>query len=614
MGRYICEIKITVLGPLLTAAAGGGGYGLDKAFHRDAQGHLVIPASHIKGKVRMALEELEPHFPAGGSRPEIVRWFGVGSDGGDFRYAPARGLLTFSDLSCETAGSEAKRTRVTIHPETRTALDKQLRELEEPYASGMRGVWKGTVTFYAEDAEKAQATANAIQVGLRWLTTLGGEKGVGYGRIVAASVSRPELEAVAHLPPLQLADSDSLHLRITPLTPVLVGEGKNRRTNYIESKHEFAGGVIKGALATCLNQAYGVEPVYRALDEATIVDYPKLAALAALVKHFSVIRITHAFPVQRGRPRPVRKPISTVQQGETEWDTALTDDAIPLPNGQAPSYFVDWKAGESYWGAAVPEMIYETRVEIEDDTQRALEGQLFTYAFCCPQDEEGNDLEWICNVSFAGVDSEERAVVKRQFGMAVQQHLRHLGKLGRAIQVSIVDEAAPNAQRERPSGQDEIVLITLQSDALMLEAAQVGLLAPGEDLSELYRAFWAEIAREDGLPPCLELVDFYAHQGFRGGYLYHRYLGAGEQVTGSGRYRPYYLTRAGSVFKLRVRDQERAAQLLMRWRKRGLPWPAWAMQEFGQAGRRLWENCPFVPENGYGEIAVNLAWHWDGRI
>ena len=52
----------------------------------------------------------------------------------------------------------------------------------------------------------------------------------------------------------------------------------------------------------------------------------------------------------------------------------------------------------------------------------------------------------------------------------------------------------------------------------------------------------------------------------------------------------------------------------LRWMSGGLPLPKWALAEYGQYNRALWENCPFVPENGYGEIAVNLAWHWDNPI
>lgn len=609
MGRYICKISMTMLGPILSAAAGGGAYGLDKAFSRDWQGHLAIPASHIKGKLRMALDELKAHFPPNRMVPTLDEWFGVGGDDSDFSYAPARGELTFSDLTCEMQAVDEQRARVRIHPETGTALDKHLRELEDAFPSGHQVVWSGAVTFYAKDDAAAQAIADTLRVGLRWLTTLGGEKGSGYGRILTTKVSKAELEIVTEPP--QLSDSDALHLRITPLEPVLVGDSKNRRTNFIESKHEFAGGVIKGALATCLNQAYGIEPVYRAIDGAYAQDF---AGLAALVQHFAQIRITHALPTYRGKPRPMRRPLSTVQQEDEYWDTALADEAFPLTKGQAPSYFVDWKGGESYFGAAVPVMIYETRVGIDDLTQRAQEGQLFTYAFCCPCDEDESDIEWVCNVSFAGVPEAERMAVKQQFAAAVQQHLRHLGKLGRAIQVTVGDDEAPRATSLRSLIEDEMALVTLQSDAIMLAAEQVGQLGIGRDLGELYGAFWAEVSGENGVAPCLELMDFYAHQDFRGGYLYHRYLGASERAAGNSRYRPYYLTRAGSVFKLRVRDRTQAEPLLARWCKQGLPLPGWAKAVYGQQGQALWANCPFVPENGYGEIAVNLAWHWDKQI
>lgn len=79
--RYDLPLTLTILGPLLTAATGAGTYGYDKAFHRDYQGNLVIPASHLKGKLRMALKELAPFFgPA--TLLDLSDWFGVGSDEG----------------------------------------------------------------------------------------------------------------------------------------------------------------------------------------------------------------------------------------------------------------------------------------------------------------------------------------------------------------------------------------------------------------------------------------------------------------------------------------------------------------------------------------------------
>jgi hypothetical protein len=28
-------------------------------------------------------------------------------------------------------------------------------------------------------------------------------------------------------------------------------------------------------------------------------------------------------------------------------------------------------------------------------------------------------------------------------------------------------------------------------------------------------------------------------------------------------------------------------------------------------GKPIWKFCPFVPENGYSEVAVNLKWHFE---
>jgi len=58
--QYTCTINLIVLGPFLTAATGPERYGVDKSAHRDHMGRLVIPASHIKGKLRSSLEELDP--------------------------------------------------------------------------------------------------------------------------------------------------------------------------------------------------------------------------------------------------------------------------------------------------------------------------------------------------------------------------------------------------------------------------------------------------------------------------------------------------------------------------------------------------------------------------
>lgn len=606
---YSLEVTLTVLGPFLTATTGGGGYGVHKAFHRAHNGDLVVPASHIKGKVRWALEELAPYFDAD-VRPPLDQWFGAVSANNE--YTPIPGMLHFSDMKCRSEKQAVTRTRVVIHPIAGTSAENLLREIEDPYASGSKIECVGTVSYYASELTVAKQIAATLNVGLKWLANLGAEKGVGYGRLAAVRISEPIIQVTSPTDTVNFDSGTSLHLRITPLEPLLIGGVKSRRTNLVQAQREILGGVIKGALAAALNRTYGIEPVHRKMDASSVSDFPDYPTLVA---HYAQICVSHALPVYVGQPRPIRIPISTVKHAGKLWDTALSPESFPISQGQAPQYFIDWKDKDTYFGIAQPSEIFVTRSEVDNVSQRTLEGQLFTYSFHCPNDEQGRAIEWVSNVDFSAItDTDVRTQVKKEFAQAVQRHLTHLGKLGRAVRIEVYDDKAPNAQPTKQLGEDGLAIITLQSDAIMLDPAQVHSLGVGEDLHALYADFWSDLCGNNPSAPCMELVDFYAHQCFYGGYLYHRYLGTIERDQAPNRYRPYYVTSAGSVFKLRVLDEQVATQLLARWQSRGIPLPQWARNEYGQYGTEIWESCPFVPENGYGEIVVNLEWHWTNRL
>ena len=61
------------------------------------------------------------------------------------------------------------------------------------------------------------------------------------------------------------------------------------------------------------------------------------------------------------------------------------------------------------------------------------------------------------------------------------------------------------------------------------------------------------------------------------------------------------------MFVFDVTDQTKADVKVDNWLKHGLPLPDWAENLYGNN----WQTCPFLPENGFGEIAVNLDVHWD---
>lgn len=607
--RYTCKINLIVLGPFLTAATGPDRYGVDKSAHRDHSDQLVIPASHLKGKLRSSLEELDPFFdPA--DRPDLKAFFGASSAAGSYEPLPA--AVHFSDLVSVNSATKGirthTRTRVTINHASQTAQQNMLRKIEDPFTSGTEICFTGKVTFNASDLGAATQLNKVLQLGLQWLATVGAENGVGFGRLKSVQVSAPTETAVSAI--LKFAGtSDALHLRITAHEPLLSGGIKSRHTNYVVSRQELSGGLLKGALATALNEAHGVIPLTRPLDSSYVADFP---GFETLVKHFSAIRVTHARPTLVGGPRPIRLPLSAVEDNESlVRDVALSNKRTPLVQGRhSPAYYGDAKNLDRYIGLAEPAELFVTRSEINDVSQRTAEGQLFTYQFYAPYTKEKQHIEWVCNVNFDAIsETAERKVALQQFAAAVQQHLHRLGKLGRAVTVAVSGGPAVPAAHNRALIEDGLVLVTLQSDTIMLDPEIVQSLPLGQDLHEAYAKYWHDISGG-----ALTLDDFFAHQGFEGGYLYHRYLGAAERSNRPNRYRPYYLTLAGSLFKLQVVNEESATAFLARWLAGGLPLPKWALAEYGQYNRALWKNCPFVPENGYGEIAVNLAWHWDKQI
>jgi hypothetical protein len=281
-------------------------------------------------------------------------------------------------------------------------------------------------------------------------------------------------------------------------------------------------------------------------------------------------------------------PLSTVKAGGNElYDQALNPDTDLLINKVAPTYFIDWKTPQEFIEAASPREIFFTRTEIEDTARRSQEQNLFTYSCLLPEDGEGRPVEWVCNVSFDAIeDNDIRRQVRDQFGRAAAQYLNRLGKLSHAVSVAIGPGATPPAEGSREEVRDELI-VTLQTDAIMLNPDDVRLLDVGEDLFALYAGYWEEISAEAGSAACLELIDFFAHQNFQGGYLYHRYLGAGERDHRPNQYYPYYLTGAGSVFRLRVLDERAAQWCVDRWLGRGLDLPAWAAQKYSQYDRAL---------------------------
>lgn len=605
MQRYTLHIKLTIMGPFLTAATSSETYGLDKSFHRSPGNLPEIPGSHIKGKLRMSLEELRT-VDGGKQFADLGGWFGQPS--AENSYEPSTGQLHFSSFTCEIPQAQKIRVRTAINPQTLIAEKHHLHTVEDLFSSGALIDWVGKISYYAENAQKAREISAVLYLGFKWLTNLGAEKGVGSGRLAKVWFSNPTPDNQPR--DAQQGDFQSLHIRIRPVEYLMIGGVKKPRTNFVASERVIPGSVIKGAIAAGLNEKFS-QPVNTPLSAMSGRLMPGYEMLA---ENFELIRVTHAFPTASGSGRPVHVPISTVQVSGKFYDRALSKDPTLLIDDRAPIYFIDWKKPWSFFGEVSPKEVFKTSTSIENKTRRSQEGQLFTYTHLCAVDEHDQEIEWICNVDFESIsDPVTRKQVIEQFADAAKSCLFHLGKLNQEVRVSIHSGQASPLEGSHGFIFDDLAIITLQSDSIMLDPQSVRKLKPGEDLFTLYSNYWQQISCMDNGGASFELIDFYAHQKFQGGYLYHRYLGAGERHQKPAHYYPYYLTCAGSVFILKPTQRLEAQGKLQHWRQNGLDLPKWAEKKYGQPDRKLWQNCPFVPQNGYGEIQVNLNWHWTHR-
>ena len=92
---------------------------------------------------------------------------------------------------------------------------------------------------------------------------------------------------------------------------------------------------------------------------------------------------------------------------------------------------------------------------------------------------------------------------------------------------------------------------------------------------------------------------------------------SGSRFQGGKPYLPWVLTAPGSVFVLKAQAgfEEAAQGRLAQWTTEGLPLPAWVETRYestpGAGDGGTWHRNPFIPENGFGEVHVNLASHWD---
>lgn len=615
---YILHVALWVRAPLITSGGGNALRGVDRMFNRNSREEIVLQGSHIKGKLREALDDLrEAKAPIGLTDNDINEWFGRWS--GDDSYDPNRGRLIFDDFSLEQAekrisegAAESAAIRVAIDRQTGTGKEHQLFVTEKQFPRGAMTVWKGSIRFWETDRKAAEKISAQLTLGLKWMNTLGGIKGSGYGRLEKVLT---RLETCKYVLPKNgvKAGAQRFRLLITLEEDLFIG-GVVNSTNYLESQKIIPGAVLKGSLARFLNEMCG-EKFTAPIDPGS----KAAAAFPNLAKYFWDIRFSHAFPAtMESETRPVAIPFSAVKDSEDNYhDVALLKEPALDHRGKAPEFRVDWKnpaALDNDFGWAKCRIVNKTRTAILKATRTAEANKLYTFQYISPYADSNKQngrpkIRWIANITLPE-KADNPAALADEFYRALHSGWERLGKRSSRFSFHLKESHAQAAVSQQGNmwNKDGEAIITLQTAALLLDAYEYSDL---NNLQHLYAECWRQ-ATEDSC----EQVRFFARQRFYGGYFG---MWSPYKLHARGNYYPYLLTEAGSVFVLKAKagEEDRAQKVLERLQARGLPLPKTLEKKLPEAGiteDRYWQKCPFVPQNGFGEIALNLEWHWQHKM
>jgi hypothetical protein len=447
--------------------------------------------------------------------------------------------------------------------------------------------FSGSVVVFPEPREDAGMIERALRIMLGAIPAVGAFKSIGFGEVLEVRLALASARSL--VPTEKGLAPDRLQLMANFDRPVLF-DAQRVADNVFRGATVAPGAVIKGALATRLERA---------------------GLLASLSDALAHMRISHAFPLsESGDPTGKTLPLSLVQsrlepeasnKGHGQYETAdvlLCDDQVEASviRGKAAILQPDWKpsnykaaADALGWpGAGVEASIQQTRTAVGEDGVAA-DQQLFVYQ-AIPSRSDGALVNWGFEVIRGeGISQQDWQALTG----ALTDGLDQVGKTDASMKTRATISPprtipAPFVNRDRVAW-----AITLETPALLVD------MAGPWDAGLQYGSYWASALDLSEAP---KLESFFAWEMIRGGYQALR-----RRSAGPGTYSPWLVTKPGSVFLLSVSQaaQDAMTQALETALLRGLPLPP-----DRRLGRRpSWQECPFVPENGYGAIAFHHDIH-----
>jgi hypothetical protein len=574
----------------------------------------MLAFSELKGRVRDAWNELIGHgWPSSETlpMPDVDALLGRSEEGARAVDATSdrmnrAGRLQFGDLVANQNpgdGDDSIRFRVAIDPSTGAAKAQHLFALESPWGAGDIVRLEGSATLLGDDPTEVHLVARQVEAGLRWAGSIGGSQGIGFGRVHSVSVVPIASTSASSGTKLDVErDAGILPMALTFKGPFCVSQPQAEK-NLFRSDDVVPGGVIKGAIAMLLRRAAG-RPSHEPVTVASMSAL--LSSLQPVARFFSSIRVLHAVPCATGAPRPPATPYSLVQLrgGIAPLDVATLVSIDEVAG--VPEFKMDWKddtSVRSTLGQAVPDRSLRVRTAIDPTRRTASDSQLFAYEMIEP-----GDLVWRGGIDLTGIlDDDQRASVRAALQELLASGLPGIGKAKTFAEVSF--EAEPLPQSDLLASSTRAIGIADGTSGWIIATQTPCILANPERYArdgaqKTYDAAFSSLS--DG---ALGVVRTFARERLAGGeWLYHTF----QKPTGKG-YAPYLLTEAGSVIVVAaVKGREEDAQSRVKgWLAGGLPLPSWAVEAFGHAGvpGDDWTRCPYIRQNGFGEIRVNMPLH-----
>ncbi len=599
-GFYQYQFKVTIncVAPIISQSVGASAHGLDAAPLVDRDNIPVLPGTLIAGNLRHCWNYFASRSTTAIQAEQIDDWLGQKATDG----TPRRGRLIFSEFwrAASNRDSDILHHRIAIEPDSGRVKSGALQVISSPFAPGREVAFSGTITAWLRNTKEADMVQKWLAKGLNSISSMGAFKGVGFGRILG--VKPIQYTAVpCSTQRASVSSRSGIGLVIKPDRPVCFsGHLKGNNSTSIEedandksgldnqfiSLNYIPGSAIKGAITTLLR---GGGKRYNLAEPLSNSDY------RLLCKYVDQICITHAQPAKNSVKRPLPLPLTTVtgpdsQDGSRFYDIALSGGA-GLIYGQAPTFSVDWK--ERVWKSADAGLSLPARpgrsvsihTAIKASSGASADHQLFSIEAVNPENHC-----WLANLILPELEPQEQQQLLNELQQFFAQGLHWLGKTGASAQVSIESYFdKPESSTKFLPG--ETLTITLVSHARLLKTGEVSLATnSGSTLYESYKNNWLELTDNS-----LRLIDFYAAQDFFGGDYWHK------RYNRLRPYNPELFTRPGSVFVFVIDDPDKARKKIISWEKYGLP------QLIDYSNH--WQENPWIRENGYGEIAVNLEQH-----